>query len=57
MIEKKLKVIMIFPPKLGEEKAAPYSAEKYERGLEERQHQEYDRLDAAEEDHIAGDAN
>jgi hypothetical protein len=38
-------------------KAAPYSAEKYERGLEERQQQEYDRLDAAEEDYSAGDAN
>jgi hypothetical protein len=38
-------------------KAAPYSAEKYERGLEERQHQEYDKLDAAEEDYGIGDAN
>jgi len=38
-------------------KAAPYSAEKYERGLEERQQQEYDRLDAAEEDYSVGDAN
>jgi hypothetical protein len=40
-----------------EEKPAPYSAEHYERELEERQHQEYDRLDAAEEDYSVGDAN
>jgi hypothetical protein len=44
-------------PEAWGRKAAPYSAEKYERGLEERQHQEYDRLDAGEEDHSAGDAN
>jgi hypothetical protein len=44
-------------PEAWGRKAVPYSAEKYERGLEERQHQEYDRLDAAEEDYSAGDAN
>ena len=44
-------------PEAWGRKAVPYSAEKYERGLEERQQQEYDRLDAAEEDYSAGDAN
>ena len=44
-------------PEAWGRKAAPYSAEKYELGLEERQQMEYDRLDAAEEDYSAGDAN
>lgn len=45
------------PEVWGRKKAAPYSAEKYERGVEERQQQEYDKLGAAEEDHNEGDAN
>jgi hypothetical protein len=51
------KTSQYFSPKAGGRKAAPYSAEHYERELEERQHQEYDRLDAAEEDYSVGDAN
>jgi hypothetical protein len=45
-----------YSTKAGGRKAAPYSAEKYERGLEELQQQEYDKLDAAEEDYSGGDA-
>lgn len=30
-------------------KSAPYSAKKYERELEEEEHQEYDELDASED--------
>jgi hypothetical protein len=45
------------PEVWGRKKAPPYSAEKYERGLEERQQQEYDKIDAAEEDYNEGDAN
>ncbi len=42
----------IYSPKGWGRKAVPYSAEQYERGLEERQQQEYDdQLDAAEEDY------
>lgn len=37
-------------------KAAPYSAEQYERGLEEQEQQEYDEIDAAEDKHSV-DAN
>jgi hypothetical protein len=43
-------------PEAGRRKAASYSAEEYERGLEERQQQEYDELDDAE-DYSGGDAN
>jgi hypothetical protein len=58
MIEKKLEVIMIFSLEVwARKKAAPYSAEKYERGVEEQQQQEYDKLGAAEEDHNEGDTN
>jgi hypothetical protein len=45
-----------YSTKAGGRKTAPYSAEKYERGLEELQQQEYDKLDAAEEDYSGGDA-
>jgi hypothetical protein len=45
------------PEVWARKKAAPYSAEKYERGVEEQQQQEYDKLGAAEEDHNEGDAN
>jgi hypothetical protein len=45
-------------PEAWGRKAVRYSAEKYERGLEDSQQQEYDRLDAAEvEDYGGGDAN
>ena len=46
-----------YSPKAWGRKAAPYSAEHYERELEERQQQEYDKLDTAEEDYSGGDAN
>jgi hypothetical protein len=46
-----------YSPKAGGRKDAPYSAEHYERELEERQQQEYDKLDTAEEDYSVGDAN
>jgi hypothetical protein len=46
-----------YSPKAGGRKAAPYSAEQYERRLEELQQQEYDKHDAAEEDYSGGDAN
>ena len=46
-----------FSPRAGGRKAPPYSAEEYERGLEEQQHQGYDKLDASEEDYTVGDAN
>ena len=38
-----------------ERKASPYSAERYERGLEEQQQQEYDELDAAEDNNNNGE--
>jgi hypothetical protein len=46
-----------FSSKTVGRKAAPYSAEHYERELEERQQQDYDKLDAVEEDYSVGDAN
>lgn len=46
-----------FSSKTVGRKAAPYSAEHYERELEERQQRDYDKLDAVEEDYSVGDAN
>jgi hypothetical protein len=46
-----------YSPKTGGRKSASYSAEQYERELEEQQQQEYDEMDADEEDYYDGDAN
>jgi hypothetical protein len=45
-----------YSPKTKGRKSAPYSAEQYERELEEQQQQEYDEMDA-DEDYYGGDAN
>jgi hypothetical protein len=50
------KTSQYFSPKARGRKSAPYSAEQYERGLEEQQQQEYDEMDA-DEDYYRGDAN